>query len=258
MLVKTIMSNILELKDVTKSFGGLKAIDGISLTFSKGKITGLIGPNGAGKTTLFNLLTGFMKPEVGTIYFNDYEIGGLSPWRIAKIGIGRLFQDIRVFDKLTALENILLARKEQPGENPLISLFRRSMAFKVEKENFKEARRWLDFVGIADKENSLAENLSYGQQKLLAIARLLAGGFELLLLDEPTAGINPQMMNSVLNVIKRLAEEGKTVIVIEHNMTVIVDISDWVYFMNEGKVVSFGLPNEVLGDPEVRKAYLGI
>lgn len=250
--------SVLELKDVTKSFGGLVAVDRASLAFFKGKITGLIGPNGAGKTTLFNLITGFLKPDDGTIHFNGYTTNGLPPWHIAQLGIGRLFQDVRVFDKLTALENVLLARKEQPGENPLISLFRRKNAFNVEKRNLEEAKRWLKFVELEKKEETLAENLSYGQQKLLAIARLLAGGFEVLLLDEPTAGINPKMVKSVLGVIRRLAQEGKTVVVIEHNMSVIMEISDWVYFMDEGKVVTFGLPKEILGDPEVRKAYIGI
>jgi ABC-type branched-subunit amino acid transport system ATPase component len=251
-------SCVLELRDVTKSFGGLVAVDSASLAFSKGKITGLIGPNGAGKTTIFNIITGFLKPDAGTINLNGYAINGLHPWQIAQLGIGRLFQDVRVFDKLTALENVLLAKKEQPGENPLVSLFRRKTALDVEKKNMDEARKWLEFVGLEEKEDSLAENLSYGQQKLLAIARLLAGGFEVLLLDEPTAGINPQMVKSVLDVIRRLAQEGKTVVVIEHNMSVIMEISDWVYFMDEGKVVTFGLPREILGDPEVRKVYIGV
>lgn len=254
----SIQSCILELKDVTKRFGGVVAIENASLAFSKGKITGLIGPNGAGKTTLFNIMTGFVKPDNGTICFNGHEINGFSPWLIAQLGIGRLFQDIRVFNKLAVLDNVLLAKKKQPGENPMVSLFKRKKTLSVEKENTDEARRWLEFVGLEEKESSLAENLSYGQQKLLAIARLLAGGFEALLLDEPAAGVNPQMMKSVLDVIRRLAQAGKTVVVIEHNMSVIMEISDWVYFMDEGKVITFGLPREILEDSEVRKAYLGI
>ena len=254
----SIPSCILELKDVTKRFGGIVAIENASLAFSKGKITGLIGPNGAGKTTLFNIITGFLKPDEGSVYFNDSVINGFSPWLIARLGIGRLFQDIRVFNKLAVLENILLAKKQQPGEDPMFSLFKRKRVLGVEKENIKEARKWLEFVGLEEKENSLAENLSYGQQKLLAIARLLAGGFEALLLDEPAAGVNPQMIKSVLDVIRKLAQAGKTVVVIEHNMNVIMEISDWVYFMDEGKVITFGLPREILGDSEVRKAYLGI
>lgn len=251
-------SCILELNDITKRFGGVVAVEDASLAFSKGKITGLIGPNGAGKTTLFNLITGFLKPDSGIIYFNNYNINGLRPWQIAQLGIGKLFQDVRVFDKLTVLDNVLLAIKDQPGENPIISLFRRNSTLKIEKRNVHEAKNWLKFVNLDEKEGSLAENLSYGQQKLLAIARLLAGGFEVLLLDEPTAGVNPQMVKSVLDVITRLAQTGKTVVIIEHNMSVIMEISDWVYFMDEGKVVTFGLPREILSDPEVRKAYLGI
>ena len=249
---------MLELRDVTKRFGGLLAIDSVSLAFSKGKITGLIGPNGAGKSTLFNLMTGFLKPDSGTIHFNASTINGFPPWQVARWGIGRLFQDVRVFDKLTVLENVLLAKKKQPGENPLFSLFRRKSSLGVEKKNMDEARKWLDFVELEEKEDSLSENLSYGQQKLLAIARLLAGGFEVLLLDEPTAGINSQMVKSLLGVIRRLAQEGKTVVIIEHNMSVIMNISDWVYFMDEGKVITFGLPGEILGDPEIRKAYIGV
>ena len=248
----------MELQDVTKSFGGLVAVDKVSLTFSKGKITGLIGPNGAGKTTIFNLISGFLKPDSGSIILNGRRIDGLPPWEIANLGIGRLFQDVRAFGKLTALENVLLAKNPQPGENPLISLFRRRKVLEIERENLKEARRWLEFVGLWEQRDTLAENLSYGQQKLLTIARLLNGGFEVLLLDEPTAGVHPKMVRSVLDVIRRLTDEGKTVIVTEHNMGVITEISDWVYFLNEGKVVSFGLPQEVLGNPEVRRTYIGL
>jgi len=248
----------LELKEITKKFGGIVAVDRASLTFSAGKVTGLIGPNGAGKTTVFNLITGFLKPDAGTIYLRDHPINGLPAWRIAQLGIGRLFQDVRVFNKLTVLENLLLAKKDQLGENPLVSLWQRKKVLKAEKKNIEEARRWLKLVGLEEKENSLAENLSYGQQKLLSIARLLAGGSEILLLDEPTAGINPQIAKSLLAIIKQLSQEGKTVVVIEHNMSVILEISDWVFFMNEGKVISFGLPEEILGDPEIRKTYIGI
>ncbi len=249
---------ILELRDVTKSFGGLIAVDSASLAFSRGKITGLIGPNGAGKTTIFNLITGFLKPDAGEILFRGYRINGLPTWQIAQLGIGRLFQDVRVFNKLTTLENLLLAGKRQSGENPLAALFRRKSVLDMEEKNIDEARKWLKFVELEEMEKTLAENLSYGQQKLLAIARLLAGGFDLLILDEPTAGINPQMTKSVLDVIRRLVQAGKTVVVIEHNMNIIMEISDLVYFMDEGKVITFGLPQEILGDSEVRRAYLGI
>ena len=252
------MGEMLELQDVTKSFGGLVAVDKVSLTFSKGKITGLIGPNGAGKTTIFNLISGFLKPDSGSIILDGRRIDGLPPWEIANLGIGRLFQDVRAFGKLTVLENVLLAKNPQPGESPLTSLFKRKKVLELEKENLKEARRWLKFVGLWDQRNTLAENLSYGQQKLLTIARLLNGRFEVLLLDEPTAGVHPKMVRSILEVIRRLTEEGKAVIVTEHNMGVIAEISDWVYFLSEGKLVSSGPPQEVLEDPEVRRSYIGI
>ncbi len=252
------MERALELQNVTKRFGGLIAVDKVSLTFSRGKITGLIGPNGAGKTTIFNLISGFLKPDSGSVDLNGQRINGLLPWRIARLGVGRLFQDVRVFNKLTTLDNVLLSKKKQPGENPLVSLLRRKEAFKVEKENMEEAERWLEFVKLLEQRNTLAENLSHGQQKLLTIARLLNGGFDILLLDEPTAGVHPGMIEAVLRVVKRLTEESKTVVITEHNMGVIMEISDWVYFLNEGKVASFGLPEDVLGDPEVRKTYIGI
>jgi len=249
---------MLELRKVTKKFGGLVAVNEASIAFSKGRITGLIGPNGAGKTTIFNLISGFLKPDSGSILLDGKRIDGLPPWEIAALGVGRLFQDVRVFGKLTALENVLLAKNPQPGENPLLSLFRRRKVMKAERDNLEGARRWLEFVGLWEQRGALAENLSYGQQKLLTIARLLNGGFEVLLLDEPTAGVHPKMVKSVLDVIRRLTDEGKTVVVTEHNMGVITEICDWVYFLNEGKVLSFGLPHEVLGDPDVRRTYIGL
>jgi len=252
------MDQILEVEEVTKAFGGLKAVENLSLAFPRGKITSLIGPNGAGKTTLFNLISGFLKPDTGEIRYRGRRIDGLSPGVIARLEIGRLFQDVRVFSRMTVLDNLLVAKKEHPGENPLNVLFARRKVFEAERGALAEAEKWLEFVGLARSKEQLAETLSYGQQKLLAIARLLAGGFDLLLLDEPTAGVSPTMVKAILETIRRLVDQGKTVILVEHNMTVVLEISDWVYFMDEGKMVSFGLPEEVLGDPQVRAAYLGV
>ena len=252
------MNGILEVNQVTKYFGGLAAVNRASLAFLRDRVTGLIGANGAGKSTLFNIVSGLLKPDDGEILLNGERIHNLAPWKIAGLGVGRLFQDVRVYNKLTVLDNVLLARKNQKGENPFLSVFGRRRVLREEKENIQEAKRWLDFVGLSEKEKTLAEDISYGQQKLLSFARLLAGSFDVFLLDEPTAGIHPNMIDPILKLIRELAMEGKIVVVIEHNMTVIKDVSDWVYFMNEGKVVSFGFPDEVLGDPEVRRAYLGI
>lgn len=252
-------TELLTLTNITKSFDGINVLDDVSATFEAEKITCLIGPNGAGKTTLFNIISGFLFPNSGKIVFKGKEIAnGIPVWQRAQLGIGRLFQDVRVFEKLTVLENLLLAKKGHIGENPLISLCRPFKIRETEKEYRHEAEKWLNFVGLQDKINSNADNLSYGQQKLLVIARLLMGGFDLLLLDEPTAGINPSMVDIILNVIKNLVAEGKTVVIIEHNMNIVTEVSHWVFFMDAGKITAFGLPEEVLGDPTVREAYLGM
>ncbi len=249
---------IMKLHNVTRAFGGLRAVDEVSIEFSSGGITGLIGPNGAGKTTLFNLISGLLKLDCGEIYFDNIRVDGLTPWEIAKLGIGRLFQDVRVFKKLSVLDNVLLAKLQHPGESPLSVLFSTRRVTNAEKENLGEAHKWVKFVGLSGKENSPAESLSFGQQKLLAIARLLAGGYKLLLLDEPSAGVNPAMIKSLLELMKKIADAGRTIIFIEHNMTVVLEIANWVFFLNEGRVISFGRPDDVLGNDEVRKAYLGV
>jgi ABC-type branched-subunit amino acid transport system ATPase component len=250
--------NNLELIDVSKSFDGLKAVDQVSIGLQKGKITALIGPNGAGKTTIFNLISGFIKPDSGQILYRGQNIVGLSPWEIASLGIGRLFQDVRVFNRLTVLDNLLAAFKGQKGEKVMVAILGRGKVLSEEARNKEKALELLRFVGLAEKASDLAENLSYGQQKLLSIARLLAAEADVLLLDEPTAGVNPAMIGQILKVARTLAEQGKTVIIIEHNMNVVVEVADWVYFMDDGQIVSFGLPKDVLGDPEVRRAYIGL
>ena len=249
---------ILRLSGLTKSFEGLKVVDSISIEIREGRITGFIGPNGAGKTTIFNLISGLLRPDQGEIWFEDKRIDTLAPWQIARAGIGRLFQDIRIFRKLSVLENIALAVPAHSGEIPLNLFFKLKEVNKIEADNLRRAGYWLEFVGLKGEENSPAGSLSFGQQKLLAIARLLAGGHKFLLLDEPTAGVNPAMIKPLLDLIQRIAQEGRTVLFIEHNMNVVLEIADWVYFLDEGRVTSFGRPQEVLGDPEVRKAYLGV
>ena len=249
----------LETIDLTKSFGGLRAVDEVDISFEAGEITALIGPNGAGKTTLFHLITGMISPDSGRILYKGKEIQGKPPWEIARQGIGRLFQDVRVFPHLTVLENVLAAFKHQPGENPWWALLRRKNVMKVEHSILEKARYWLNFVGLSELEQHSGEALSFGQQKLLSLARLLANEAEVLLLDEPTAGVNPEMVKKLLALIQRLAqEENKTVVVIEHNMNVVLEIADWVFFMDEGRIEAFGKPEEVLADKEVREAYIGL
>ena len=234
-------------------------MDDVSLYFTEGKISALIGPNGAGKTTVFNLISGFIRPDSGEILYKTKPIAGLPAWKIAGAGLGRMFQDNRVFGKLTCLENVLLAKKGNPGENPLEAFFMPCKVHQFEAGNMAEAKKWLDFVGLGEKADVAAENLSYGQQKLLSFARLVADGRELLLLDEPTAGINPAMIGQILDLIKRIVNEaGKTVIIIEHNMSVIMEIADFVYFMDDGRVETFGSPKDVLADERVREVYTGL
>lgn len=250
--------SILELENVTKAFDGVLAVDQLSLGFDAGKITALIGPNGAGKSTVFNLISGLIQCDKGSISYRNKKISGRTPWHIAQTGIGRLFQDTRLFNRLTVLDNVLTAFKNQPGENAFLSILAPFYIAKKEYSYTTKALELLKFVGLQEKSQELAENLSYGQQKLLAIARLLAADADVLLLDEPTAGVSVQMIATLLDVIRKLAMQGKTVAVIEHNMNIILEVADWVFFMDEGQVVSFGLPKEVLDDPEVRAAYMGL
>lgn len=250
---------MLELNNINKHFGGIKAVDDVSLYFTERKISALIGPNGAGKTTVFNIISGFIQPDSGEILFKTKPIAGLPAWQIARAGLGRLFQDNRVFGKLTCLENVLLAKNGNPGENPLNAFFTPGKVWQFEDSNINQSQKWLDFVGLSDKADIPAENLSYGQQKLLSFARLMADGRELLLLDEPTAGVNPAMIVQILALIKKIVKDaGKTVIIIEHNMSVLLEIADFVYFMNDGRMETFGAPKDVLADERVREAYTGL
>lgn len=250
--------NILELDEVRKSFGGIQAAGGISLGFERGKITGLIGPNGAGKTTLFNIICGFLRPDSGRIVYDGKDIARMAPWLIANLGVGRLFQDVHVFDKLTVLDNVLAAFKAQSGENFLMNYWARGRVLNQERTLRAHAMGFLERVGLAEKAGNLAEDLSFGQQKLLAVARLLAADAKLLLLDEPSAGVSPHMIKMLYDLSLELVREGKTILFIEHNMNVVLELADWVYFLDEGQVVSFGLPSEVLSDSEVKAAYIGI
>lgn len=250
---------MLKINNLTKSFGGLTAVNNVSLDFRAGKITSLIGPNGAGKTTLFNLITGFLKPDTGEIVYDGHLVHKMKPFEIAQLGIGRLFQDTRVFKKMSCLDNILLGYKDIQGENPLRAIAFAPRVKKLERMAGKKAEEQLEFVGLRGKKDAMAEDLSFGEQKLLNLAQLLFGEYQVLLLDEPTAGVNLVMIAKILEIIKNLAKKmNKMIIVIEHNMNVVLQISDWVYFMNEGEITAFGRPGDVLGNEEVRRIYIGL
>lgn len=249
------MVDILRLENISNSFDGLKVIDNLNMNVKAGKISAIIGPNGAGKTTLFNLICGYLYPDNGSIIYKDKDISMLPPWERASIGIGRLFQDIRVFKKLTLLENLLVTFNDS-SDSPLKAMFGRRD--KKEKEKIESSLKWLDFVGLIDIKENLAENLSWGQQKLLSLARLLCGNFDLLLIDEPVSGVSPSMADSILGKIKELRSLNKTIIIVEHDMDAVKEISDYVYFMDSGKFAASGSPQEIFGNQKVIGSYLGV
>jgi branched-chain amino acid transport system ATP-binding protein len=246
---------ILEIVGLSKSFNGINAVNEFSLSVKKGKIYSLIGPNGAGKTTVFNIINGFITPDEGQIFFNGQKLNGLSPYEIANRGIARTFQDLRLLHEFTVLENVLLAFPNQVGERFWGGLW--GMDRKEESINRRKAMAILEFVGLPDKANDRAENLSYGQQKLLTIACALAMEAQLLLLDEPVAGIHPSMVEKILLLIKDLQDQGKTIFLIEHDLEVVMQISDWVVVMDEGKKIAEGGPSIIKGNPTVIEAYIG-
>ncbi len=249
----------LKIKKVSKSVNGLRIVDGVTASFLPGRITALIGPNGAGKTTLFHLITGELFPDSGKVLYRGETITCLSPYRVARKGVGRLFQDVRVFENLSVYENVASACYKHKTETPWFPFFRPGRLRTIDQQISEKVEYWLDYVGLAANKDDSGSDLSYGQQKLVAIARLLAGGFSLMLLDEPTSGLNSVMIRKVLSLLEKIVEEDKekTIVLVEHDMSVVREIADWVYFMNEGKIAFFGRTDHVLGDKEVREIYLG-
>ncbi|MBI4560459.1 MAG: branched-chain amino acid ABC transporter ATP-binding protein/permease [Candidatus Rokubacteria bacterium] len=248
---------LLSLSGVSKSFGGIRALDNFSLALREGEITGLIGPNGAGKTTAFNLITGFVQPDAGSILCRGRELRGLSPHEIARLGIARSFQDLRLFPRMTVLDNVVVALPGQRGEQLWFVVVGAPQLIRAEGQNLRRAHDLLTFVGLAEKAGELAEDLSYAEQKLLALARLLATEADLLLLDEPASGLDPTSMQATMALIRRLPEYGKTVCVIEHNLDVIKGLADPVVFLNEGQAIAVGTPAEIMADPKLADIYFG-
>ncbi|HSK71151.1 MAG TPA: ABC transporter ATP-binding protein [Pyrinomonadaceae bacterium] len=247
--------NAFSLQSITKSFGGLIAVKDVSFAVNEKEVVGIIGPNGSGKTTLLDIVSGFLKPDAGRIFYDEADITRLAPHQRAGLGIGRLFQDIRVFNKLTVLENMLLAQRENQEEGILTAVFASPWIKRKTGEAVYNTRYWLDFVGLEVKENSAAENLSYGQEKLLALAMILARNSQLLLLDEPVAGLDLRMKEKILGLIKKLRDSGKTIIVIEHALDFIFDASDRIVLLNGGRKVYEGAASKFHSEINIKEAY---
>jgi ABC-type branched-subunit amino acid transport system ATPase component len=247
---------MLKIKNLYKTFDGLKAVDDFSCSIEQGKIIGLIGPNGAGKTTLFNIITGFLECNSGEVIFNDKNILDKPSYKITSYGISRTFQDLRLINHITVLENVLLSFQNQMGENLSNIFFRNKLCVETENKNKIKAIALLKFAGIEEKANDLAGNMSYGQQKLLSIVCCLAAKPKLILLDEPVSGVQPAMIEKITEMLKQLVKEGKTIFFIEHNMDFVLKVSDRVIVMDEGKKIAEGEPAVIRNNHEILEAYL--
>lgn len=248
---------VLEIKNVTKNFGGISALTDVSFHLKEGEIHGLIGPNGAGKTTMFNLITSMFSPTTGEITFLNEDITGIKPHKITSKGICRTFQNIRLFSQMTTIENVMVGAHSRSHSGVFKSVFRSKSQRTEERKIREKAEELLELVGLSSFHQVVSDNLSYGQQRRLEIARALASDPKLLLLDEPAAGMNETETASLFDLIKQVQSRGVTVLIIEHDMPLVMKLCDRITVLNFGKKLAEGTPEEIQNNPAVIEAYLG-
>lgn len=247
----------LSVRGIRKQFGGIVAVDQVSFDVNRGEVVSIIGPNGAGKTTVFNMLTGVYQVDEGTITFNGAEIQNQRPQNIVKAGMSRTFQNIRLFPDMRVIENVLVGAHIKTSYSMVDSIFRTGRFRKEEDEKVLQAIRLLRSVGLEARKDDYASNLPYGDQRKLEIARAIATGAQLILLDEPAAGMNPKESEELMLFIRSLKQQGYTILLIEHDMSVVMNISDRIYVLDHGKPIAQGVPSEIANNERVIEAYLG-